>query len=46
MPEDKKKQFFTKYFVRTGNLRYLGKEQEHSFIHKKDQIWEVKVTPF
>ena len=39
--------FFTKYFVRTGNPRYLGGGRERILVfHKIDQIWEGKVAQF
>ena len=41
-----KQTIFYKYFKRTGNPRYLGKEPEYKFIHKGDQIWDVLVAQF
>ena len=36
----------TKYFLRTGNPRYLGGEKRVLVLQKIDQIWEVKVAQF
>ena len=37
--QDTNKHFLTKYFVRTGNLRCIGKQQNDSLFTKVTKYW-------
>ena len=44
--QDTNKHFLTKYFVKTGNIRRIGKQQNDSLFTKVTKYWRWKLHSF
>ena len=46
LPQDTNKQFFTKYFVKTGNPRYFRTKQKNNLFTKVTKYGSLKLYSF